>query len=388
MTEDNAESFVRPCNEVNVTFDRILGLSEHRPSKLVDPLSTLNVDTELVTVETGTYAVRPYLRAIVRTTRAVATDRPDVILTDHFGVLTLLGCVLGLLFRVPVVVRSGGDPFFMKRRKIEESLSNRRPVFALLHLLHLGNICAVTLLATGYFVVSENLRRDWVKRVDSAPDRVWVTPPHVRVDEVTDGSADAAREEHDINEPTVLLTVTNLGFKQKATALAEMAPGILQTMDAREDVAWVIAGDGAFASDLFQQLNAAAPSENVANRIYTTGYVNNVDDLYSVADLFIYFSGIDGYPNVVIEAQANHLPVVANPDHGIVEQVEDATSGLLVELGDVDGVTASVGRLLSHTNLRQDLGEAGHNRVMAENTPRVVGSKMATGLSNLLEEIQ
>jgi glycosyltransferase involved in cell wall biosynthesis len=71
----------------------------------------------------------------------------------------------------------------------------------------------------------------------------------------------------------------------------------------------------------------------------------------------------DGIPNVVLEAMAAGLPVVATTTSGLPEAVEDGVTGLLVPASDPDALAAALGRLLADPGLRRRLGEAGRQRV-------------------------
>jgi len=72
----------------------------------------------------------------------------------------------------------------------------------------------------------------------------------------------------------------------------------------------------------------------------------------------------EGLPNVVVEAAASGLAVVASDHEGIPEAVRDGTTGLLVPEGDVDALAARLGALLGSAETRRAMGAAG--RAMAE----------------------
>ena len=60
----------------------------------------------------------------------------------------------------------------------------------------------------------------------------------------------------------------------------------------------------------------------------------------------------EGLPNVVVEAAASGLPVVASRHEGIPEAVEDNVNGLLVPEGDGEALAAALRKLLSATDTR------------------------------------
>ncbi|MBW4618639.1 MAG: glycosyltransferase [Cyanosarcina radialis HA8281-LM2] len=71
----------------------------------------------------------------------------------------------------------------------------------------------------------------------------------------------------------------------------------------------------------------------------------------------------EGLPNVVLEAQAMGLPVVATKHAGIPEAVVDGETGFLVEESDREGLAVSSLRLLQDTDLWQHFSANGKERV-------------------------
>src|SRR3954447_825347 len=67
----------------------------------------------------------------------------------------------------------------------------------------------------------------------------------------------------------------------------------------------------------------------------------------------------EGLPNVVLEAMAEGVPVIASRHAGIPEAVEHEISGLLVPPGDPDALAAGLRRLVREPELRQRLWARG-----------------------------
>ncbi|NOX63181.1 MAG: glycosyltransferase [Chloroflexi bacterium] len=82
----------------------------------------------------------------------------------------------------------------------------------------------------------------------------------------------------------------------------------------------------------------------------------DVARFFQAADVYLHAAKADTFPNVVLEAMACGLPVVATAVGGIPEQVEDGKTGLLAPTGDVEAMTACVHRLLTDPALRRRLG--------------------------------
>jgi hypothetical protein len=67
---------------------------------------------------------------------------------------------------------------------------------------------------------------------------------------------------------------------------------------------------------------------------------------------------IEGIPNVVVEAEAMGLPVVATRHGGIVEAVLDGSTGLLVGERDVHALVEALACLIQDRSRRLDMGKA------------------------------
>jgi glycosyltransferase involved in cell wall biosynthesis len=65
----------------------------------------------------------------------------------------------------------------------------------------------------------------------------------------------------------------------------------------------------------------------------------------------------EGLPNVVLEAMAEGVPVVASAHAGIPEAVSHEETGLLVPPGDPEALSLALGRLVREPGLRRCLGQ-------------------------------
>ena len=87
----------------------------------------------------------------------------------------------------------------------------------------------------------------------------------------------------------------------------------------------------------------------------------------------------DGIPNVLVEAMACGLPVVATGISGIPELVEDGVNGLLVAPDDADALAAAILRVAGDRALAARLGAAGRVTV----AERFDGDRLAADLLRL-----
>ncbi len=84
--------------------------------------------------------------------------------------------------------------------------------------------------------------------------------------------------------------------------------------------------------------------------------------VYRRSHAFLHISWTEGVPQVLFEAFAAALPVVATAVGGVREAVRGG-AGLLVEPGDPEAPAEALERLAGDPDLRQSLVQAGLERV-------------------------
>lgn len=87
---------------------------------------------------------------------------------------------------------------------------------------------------------------------------------------------------------------------------------------------------------------------------------------YSVADIFCLPSHREGFGQVLIEAAACELPVIATKIYGIIDAVADGETGVLVPVGDVAKLASAMLLLAKDEGLRIKMGQAGYMRVQKQ----------------------
>jgi glycosyltransferase involved in cell wall biosynthesis len=110
-------------------------------------------------------------------------------------------------------------------------------------------------------------------------------------------------------------------------------------------------------------LQALISELGVGERVRLLGYRADTIELYQAMDLFALSSLREGLPNVLMEAMALEVPVVATRIAGVPRLVRDGENGLLVEAGDVQGLARALGRLWNDAAMRDRLGRAGRQTI-------------------------
>jgi glycosyltransferase involved in cell wall biosynthesis len=143
------------------------------------------------------------------------------------------------------------------------------------------------------------------------------------------------------------------GFDLLLQAFAEIAP-------AHPTWTLTIWGEG----EQRPALEALCASLGLAKQVRLPGLTKHPGQWVEEADIFVLSSRFEGFPNVVTEAMAVGLPVIAfDCPWGTDEIVRNGEDGLLVPLGDVPALAAALRRLIGDPELRRRLGEAGARNV-------------------------
>jgi glycosyltransferase involved in cell wall biosynthesis len=171
----------------------------------------------------------------------------------------------------------------------------------------------------------------------------------------------------------VVLNVSCLKPQKDPLTFAEVAAEVLSR---RPRAHFLIAGDGELRSALEQRATALGLGE----RFRLLGWRRDVPDLLHASDVLMLTSRWEGLPQVLPQAMAARLPIVATHVDGVPEAVVD--NGILVAPGDVAAMSAAVQRLLGNAALRRKFGERG-----AARSREFSAEGMLRALDQLYEEL-
>jgi len=115
------------------------------------------------------------------------------------------------------------------------------------------------------------------------------------------------------------------------------------------DARVVIVGEGGERA----KLERLAAELGIADRILLPGWQADVKRYFEAMDLFALSSFREGLPNVLLEAMALGVPVVATRVNGVPRLVQDGRNGFLVEAGDQEGLTTALVGLMKNDGLRE-----------------------------------
>lgn len=128
------------------------------------------------------------------------------------------------------------------------------------------------------------------------------------------------------------------------------------------DLRLVLVGEGR----LRPELDRRRARLGLGDRVVLHGRSREARELCPAFDLFAFASEAEGFPNVLLEAAAAGLPIVATAAGGSAEIVIDGVTGRLVAIGDRPALVDALQALVRDVEARGRLGEAARSHVLTE----------------------
>lgn len=177
-----------------------------------------------------------------------------------------------------------------------------------------------------------------------------------------DGQADAPFE-------TLLLFVGRLVEHKN---LPRLLDAFARVAAERPHVRLLLVGGG----PLHDTLAARIRELKLDERALLLGERSDVAALMKAADLLVAPSLREGMSNVILEAMALGLPVLATRVGGTPEVIEDGRHGVLVDPTDTQALADSMLQLIDDPVRRQAIGQAGRQKVLEQYSPPAMVSAM------------
>jgi glycosyltransferase involved in cell wall biosynthesis len=124
---------------------------------------------------------------------------------------------------------------------------------------------------------------------------------------------------------------------------------------------------------------ALTEKSGVSGRVFFEGHTNNPYKYLAKADCFVSSSDFEGFPNVLLEALACNLPIIAtdcesgprellayrdNYDDILKNEFEVCEHGILTPVGNVDLLASAMKRIVEDEDLRKSFKEKANKRAM------------------------
>jgi len=211
-------------------------------------------------------------------------------------------------------------------------------------------------------VLNKDVYHLYKKDISESKLRIVYDGIEVDIRRVNEFAGSRVREEFNLDSHPLAGVIGRIveGKGQKEFILA--AKEVLKT---KADVKFIIVGDAkGDDSKYYKEVKELVKKENLDNHIIFTGWRDDINDIVSALDIFVFASTFpEGFGLTVIEAMALKKPVVATDIPGPRDIVVDGKTGFLVPPGDIKAMTEKIIYLLDNPDVAKKMGECGRKRV-------------------------
>jgi len=216
----------------------------------------------------------------------------------------------------------------------------------------------------------------WLREKRKVPaKKIIVIPYGVDLDRFQSSRKSLTRESIGVKPDDVLIgQVSRLNEQKGHKYLVEAAFKIVKHIP---NARFVLVGDGPLRGDIEDQIKRL----DLSKHFILLGFRQDVPDILALLDYFVLPSLYEGLPNVILEAMAARLPIIATPVDGTKEAILDGESGILVPAGNVNALVEKLCQLNSNPTVAAQLGENARKRVESHFSL----GKQVTDFENLYE---
>jgi glycosyltransferase involved in cell wall biosynthesis len=200
-----------------------------------------------------------------------------------------------------------------------------------------------------YVCVSQAVAEFSAQRGGLPPEKLVVIPNGIDLDKYP------SRRPADISAFGIAAgrrAITFIGRLQPQKSVDWLIATAPQWLGKLPDCELLLVGDG----PLRPSLEVAAKTAGVADRVHFAGWRPDVPEILAASSLLVLPSQWEGMPNVVLEAMANRLPVVASDVEGVRELLGPNTGRQTVAHGDTQGLAAAIVGLMGDSALATATG--------------------------------
>ena len=196
-----------------------------------------------------------------------------------------------------------------------------------------------------FIVVSDSLKDKMIRERGINPKRIIRIYNGIELDQYSPDkirdSQQKIRKEFNINDATLLIAaVGRLVWQKGFEYLIKAIPDVVENFS---NVMFLIVGDG----PLKDRLKALGSRLKVNNHLIFTGFRKDIKDVLSATDALVIPSLLEGFPMITLEAMAMSKPIIATRIAGIIEQIIDGESGILIPPKNPVALSQAIRHVLS-----------------------------------------
>lgn len=260
--------------------------------------------------------------------QCIAQCRNKDVIIANWSINGVIAGVAAKLFNIPLItVLRGSDVNVGKGKK-------KRPFILSLAIQ----------LSTKIVCVSDTFYREMLSSYSADKDKFVMIPNGV--------DSEYLNIEHPIDDPSIVLTtVGNLNVKKGVHVIIE---ALALLCDSGKQIVLHVVGDGPEK----KRLRILSESLGVADNVNFVGSVphSEITQYLKKTNIFVFASYSEGRANVLLEAMASGLPIVASDIEANQELIKHRDNGYLFETGEPLDLADKLTELIASKAIRKQLG--------------------------------
>ncbi|MCH2449969.1 MAG: N-acetyl-alpha-D-glucosaminyl L-malate synthase BshA [Gracilimonas sp.] len=216
----------------------------------------------------------------------------------------------------------------------------------------------------GVTAVSEYLKKETYEHFDIEQD-IRVIPNFIDLERFQKSNKSHFKKAICPNDEKVVVHVSNF---RKVKRVPEVVTVFAKILESGIDAKLLLVGDGPDRQKAEQQCRDL----KICDQVRFLGKLDQVEEVLSIADLFLIPSGSETFGLAALEAMSCSVPVISSNIGGLPEVNVHGKTGYLCDLDNVDCMADYGVKILSNPKLHKKLSENARKHAMTFNQDEVV----------------
>jgi glycosyltransferase involved in cell wall biosynthesis len=215
-------------------------------------------------------------------------------------------------------------------------------------------------------VASTGMKEECVRDYHAIPENVEVIPNSIDIHDIKKKADEAI----DIDIPPDFSVIATAGRLEREKNMPILFKAFSEIRK-REKVKLLVIGSGSEK----HPLEKLSDELDIRRDVIFVGYQSNLYKFIKKADIFVHTCLFEGFANVIVEAMACGVPVVAvDCPYGPRDIIEHGVNGLLVPIQSEGSLVEALSTLLKNEQLRKDMSRRGLTRASVFAVDTMAGS--------------
>lgn len=277
---------------------------------------------EVVRINTKTHPI-PSIKAIKE-----VFSKTDLLFLENPGVYNLLYVLIGMIAMKKVMTRLKGDPW----AEYSDTSATTNFTSRLKKILNFGACKMILSLSDVVIPISQRIAK--LSNVLMLNKKIYVLGiPYVPLSNINSSGSMEQNKEY-------ALTVTNFNFYKKIEPLDKLLPMVASKLKTH-NMKWFILGQGYYLDMIKSKYR------DIDNVVFA--YTKSPFMYYKEAKIVLYFSALDGLPNVFLETAMHKKAFIINSKSPLINEfIIDNDNGYILNEENEDEICAKLDYILKY----------------------------------------